>query len=243
MCIQLVLTVEKGVMMSLLKATKASSKVRYRLVKMPARQDEKAWYAAHAIVQTTSLRQIAEQMVREGSKYAEHEILGIAEQMIDVITERLRDGHSVNFGSMMRFRPSIKGRFETQDEAFDPKKHQLRVAVSVGRRLLKAVEDVTVECVDEKKMPEILDVSATPYGDSHFIEITGLHLYQKHLGDGANWSIRTADAHYPIKEVVQKTSGRLVTFLFPQATLPHGTEVTLVLTVGKSEFSSNPILL
>ena len=89
--------------MKRLNETKSSNKVRYRLVETPIQKEGKACYAARAVVRTTSLRQIAEQMVREGSKYAEHEILGIAEQMIGVIIDRLRDGDSVNFGSIMRY--------------------------------------------------------------------------------------------------------------------------------------------
>ena len=226
-----------------LKETKTSSKVRYRLVETPMQKEGKTCYAARAVVQNTSLRQIAAQMVREGSKYAEHEILGIAEQMIDVIIDRLRDGHSVNFGSMMRFRPSIKGSFDAKDEAFDPKTHQLVVAVSAGSRLRKALEGVTVECLDEAKLPEIREVTVEPLGDLRIVEVTGICLRQNNLGDGANWWIYTADQHYPISSVVQKASGRTVTFVLPQSAIPRGTEATIVLKVGKREFKSSPITL
>lgn len=229
--------------MKRLNETKSSNKVRYRLVETPIQKEGKACYAARAVVRTTSLRQIAEQMVREGSKYAEHEILGIAEQMIGVIIDRLRDGDSVNFGSIMRFRPSIKGNFESKGETFDPKNHQLVVAVSAGSRLRNALEGVTVECLDEVKTPEIRSVTAAPLGDLHVVEVTGVHLYQKNLGNGASWWIRTADQQIPIPNVAQKNSGRTVTFLLPRATIPNGIEATVVLKCGKSEFTSAPITL
>ena len=226
-----------------LKETKSSSKVRYRLVETPVQKEGKACYAARAVVQTTSLRQIAEQMVREGSKYAEHEILGIAEQMIGVIIDRLREGHSVNFGSMMRFRPSIKGNFESKGETFDPKTHQLVVAVSAGSRLRNALEGVTVECLDEVKNPEIRSVTVAPLGDLHVVEVSGIHLYQKNLGNGASWWICTADQQIQIPNVAQKTSGRTVTFLLPHATIPKGVEAPIVFKRGKNEFKSNPFTL
>ena len=226
-----------------LKETKSSSKVRYRLVETPVQKEGKACYAARAVVQTTSLRQIAEQMVREGSKYAEHEILGIAEQMIGVIIDRLRDGHSVNFGSMMRFRPSIKGNFDSKEEPFDPKTHQLVVAVSAGSRLRHALDGVAVECLDDGKMPEIRNVTVEVLGDLHFVEVSGIHLYQKNLGNGASWWIRTADTQVLIPNVVQKPSGRTVTFLLPHATIPKGVEATIVFKRGKNEFKSNPFTL
>lgn len=229
--------------MKRLKETKSSNKVRYRLVETPIQKEGKPCYAARAVVRTTSLRQIAEQMVREGSKYAEHEILGIAEQMIGVIIDRLRDGDSVNFGSIMRFRPSIKGNFESKGEPFDPKTHQLVVAVSAGSRLRDALEGVTVECLDEVKKPEIRSVTVAPLGDLHVVEVSGIHLYQKNLGNGASWWICTADQQIQIPNVAQKTSGRTVTFLLPHATIPNGVEATVVLKRGKSEFKSNPFTL
>jgi hypothetical protein len=227
----------------MLNETKNSNKIRYRLVETPIKKEGKVCYAARAVVQPMSLAQIAQQMVREGSKYAEHEIVGIAEQMMDVIIHQLRSGKSVNFGSVMRFRPSIKGRFESKEDAFDLKAHQLRVAVSAGSRLRDALEGVAVECVDEVKMPEIRAVTVDTLGKMRWVEVTGKYLYQKNLGDGANWWVRVADKQHPIAEVVQKPTGRTVTFLLPQTTIPVGTEVTIGLKVGKNEFSSDPITL
>jgi hypothetical protein len=227
----------------MLSETKTSNKIRYRLVETPIKKDGRVCYAARAVVRPMGLAQIAEQMVREGSKYAEHEIVGIAEQMMDVIIYQLRSGYSVNFGSVMRFRPSIKGRFESKEDTFDLKEHQLRVAVSAGSRLRNALDGVAVECVDEVKMPEIRAVSVEHPGQLHLVEVTGRHLYQKHLGDGVSWWARVADKQHPIMDVVQKSSGRTVTFLLPQAIFPIGTEVTIVLKVGKNEFSSALITL
>lgn len=227
----------------MLNEMSSSDKIPYRLVETPIRKDGKSCYAARVIVQPMSLRQIAAQMVREGSKYAEHEIVGIAEQMVDVIIHQLRNGRSVNFGSVMRFRPSIKGRFNAKDEAFDPKAHQLRIAVSAGRRVKNALEGVTVECVDKVNIPEIRSVTVEHPGAVCLIEVTGNHLYQKNLGNGASWWIRTADKQDPITEVVQKRSGRNVTLLVPHSTFPNGTEATLVLKIGKNEFCSAPIRL
>lgn len=185
----------------------------------------------------------AAQMVREGSKYAEHEIVGMAEQMIDVILHQLRNGHSVNFGSAMRFRPSIKGCFHAKDEPFDPKVHQLRLAVSAGRRMKHVLEGVAVECADKVNLPEIRSIVVEHPGATHLIKVSGAHLYQKNLGNGASWWIRTADKQHPITEVVQKRTGRTVTFLLPQSSFPIGTEATFVLKVGKNEFCSDLIRL
>ena len=220
-----------------------SDKIRYRLVETPIRKDEKPCYAARVIVDPMSLRQIAAQMVREGSKYAEHEIVGMAEQMIDVIMHQLRNGRSVNFGSVMRFRPSIKGCFHAKDEPFNPKVHQLRLAVSAGRLMKHALEGVAVECADQEKLPEIRSVVVEHPGATHLVKVIGTHLYQKNLGSGASWWIRTANTQYPITEVVQKRTGRSVTFLLPQSTFPIGTEATFVLKVKENEFCSAPIRL
>ncbi|MBR5592045.1 MAG: hypothetical protein IKW38_05905 [Kiritimatiellae bacterium] len=227
----------------LLNVRNTIANIAYRLIPLPYLVRGKQYYAARAEIHPASLKTIAQQMVREGSKYAEHEILGIAEQMMDVIIDNLRHGRSVNFGSVMRFRPTIKGAFTNKDEAFDSSKHQLLVSVSAGSRLRHALEGVAVECVDQVNLPEIRSVVVEHPGATHLVEVIGAHLYQKNLGSGASWWIRTAEKQNPITEVVQKRTGRNVTFLLPQSTFPIGTEATFVLKVGKNEFCSDPIRL
>lgn len=121
-----------------------AEKIQYRLTPIPNRNGGNGGFAARAVVRSLGLKQIAEQMVREGSKYSENEIIAIADQLFSVVLNRLKNGFSINLGSMLRIRPSIKGKFEREDEAFDPKKHKIFVAVSVGRWLREKIQDTKV---------------------------------------------------------------------------------------------------
>lgn len=218
-------------------ATDDARKIHYRLVEIPNRDGERECYAARACITPMSLRAIAQQMVREGSKFAQHEILSMAEQMIDVITDQLRNGHSVNFGSMMHFRPSIKGRFDTEDEAFNPSKHELLVSVSVGRGLRSALKDVKPELLSGPSHPEMRAVSITPSEQTNLIRITGKHLYYKELGETANWFIRIDNKLNPVTPIFQKPNGREVLFTLPTATYPVGTEAAFILRLSRSNSS------
>lgn len=204
-------------------------------------------YAARAVVKPMNLRQIARQMVREGSKYAEHEILGVAEQMIDVIIDRLRHGASVNFGSMMRFRPSIKGGFESATEPFDAKKHQLKVAVSAGPWLRNALDGVAVEPMVAVTFPQIIDVEVGEAEDANVVQLFGRHLYRKDLGKGSQWLIRSEKKSTELRPLAQKRNGREVMFVLDGRIYPPGTTVIFVLRVkeGKAwqEYASEAVTL
>ena len=95
----------------MLKATsmeREQAKIRYTLQAVPpkARKDagEEGPYAAHVEIRTASLKSIAAQMVREGSKYSEAEILAITTQLMETVAYRLANGESVNLGSTVRDR-------------------------------------------------------------------------------------------------------------------------------------------
>lgn len=218
--------------------------VQYTLSPMPPDAKGHITYGAHAIVKSCGLRAIADQMKREGSKYAQGEILAIAEQMIDVIINRLQNGYSVNFGSMMRFRPSIKGRFETKDAPFDPAQHELLVAVSVGRRLRKALEGVSVEQVADQTIPELNSVEVSCSSGTRFFKVNGYHLNRS----DAKWFIKVGKKTYWLDPVSQKKTGREVLLFQPEKTLSAGTEATLGLRVTTAAgtqdyFYHTPIIL
>ena len=231
----------------LLNVRNTIANIAYRLIPLPYLVRGKQYYAARAEIHPASLKTIAQQMVREGSKYAEHEILGIAEQMMDVIIDNLRHGRSVNFGSVMRFRPTIKGAFTNKDEAFDSSKHQLLVSVSAGSRLRHALEGVTVEKVDAITTPELRDVEVTPSGETTFVQVNGRHLYCEQLGKQAKWFVITNQQRTAIKPILQKKSGKEVLFSLNTADYPTGTTIQLLFQQEKGAtrqtFMSAPVTL
>lgn len=139
------------------------AKISYALQPVPpkARKDatKDGPYAAHVVASTASLATLAQQMVREGSKFSEAEIVSMMTQMMDVIADRLSHGESVNLGSMVRLRPAIRGTFETVQTPFDEKSHQVVVTATIGSKLRKIVQGVKVELVDHVVVPKVTSVN------------------------------------------------------------------------------------
>lgn len=220
-----------------------SCKVQYRVCGVPNPKGGNACYAGRAVMKKASLRSIAEQMEREGSKYAQHEILGIAEQMIDVIVDRLRHGETVDFGSMMRIRPSIKGRFESEMDRFDDSRHELEVVVTAGSQLRKALEGVGAEKVGALAYPEITSAEVTQGEEVTLVYIRGRRLYRTDLGKGAQWSLTIDGTTIDVKPLLQKLNGRYVTFSFTPEQLPAGAVATLTLKLANNYETSIPLPL
>jgi hypothetical protein len=213
-------------------------KVQYRVCAVPNPKGGHACYAGRAVMKKASLRTIAEQMEREGSKYAQYEILGIAEQMIDVIIDRLRHGETVDFGSMMRIRPSVKGRFESETDEFDTKRHVLEVVVTAGAQLRSALEGVAAEKVDAVVYPEIKSAEVTSGAGVTIVEVYGTRLYCKDFEREAKWILKVGDLATKVSPLMQKPNGRRVTFSFPHAQYPLGTEATLALQLANGRTTS-----
>lgn len=142
--------------------TKEEAKIRYTLLPVPPKarkvEAQTTPYAARVVMKTASLRSIAEQMVREGSKFSEAEILAMMTQMMDAIAYRLTNGETVNLGSMLRLRPAIRGTFESAEAPFDPRQHEVIVSANIGRRLRKIIQQTTTEQVSPVKTPELTQV-------------------------------------------------------------------------------------
>lgn len=230
-----------------IKKGRRSNKVQYHLVKMKNQKEGTERYAARTISRSSNLKTIAEQMVNEGSKYSEYEILGIAEHLIKVIIEELREGKSVNFGSVMHFRPSIKGVFTDKEETFDAAKHKVCVAVSAGSQLRNVLKDVPVELLKAEAVPEITSVQLTPSAQDTIVQLFGRHLYCEGLGERAKWFVKKGKQRTEVTPLMQKKSGREVLVSLPQKTYPTGTEVTFILQKQdgniSTEYASNPIVL
>ena len=206
-------------------------KVRYQICVTPQRENEAPCYGARAEVKTVSLRAIAEQVEREGSKYDASEVICITEHVIGAIIDRLRHGYSVNFGSMMRFRPSIKGRFEHEEDEFDANRHQLVVAVSAGSQLRHALDGVSVERIKQTTTPKIRKVDVSLTESMILVQVMGSALYRQDLGETAQWFIEVDHTRKPIQPQIQKQNGREVIFSLPRKTYAQGTTFTLILRI------------
>ena len=84
-------------------------------------------YFARVHAEVKSLRELAETMVREGSKYKATEIFAILQDFTDLTIRLLQEGYAINVGSLVRFRPSIRGKFTSEEDVFTRGVHQIVV--------------------------------------------------------------------------------------------------------------------
>ena len=138
-----------------------SAAIRYDVVKNALLEKSKGEvsYFARVHANTKSLREVAETMVREGSKYSAYEVYCILESFATVVTRLLQEGNAVNVGSLVRFRPSIQGKFEGEGDSFQRGTHRILVRASIGSALRNVAAGATVTRVAAAlPLPELLAV-------------------------------------------------------------------------------------
>lgn len=134
--------------------------VRYDVVKNCAQSKTlgRDVFCSRTSTKVKSLTEVADTMVREGSKYETNEVVAILEKFAKVTTRFLQEGYAVNVGSLVRFRPSIRGKFETVDEAFSKAKHRIVVQASVGSALRNVAATASVQRITAIPLPVISTV-------------------------------------------------------------------------------------
>jgi hypothetical protein len=138
-----------------------SSAIRYNLAKNAILEKSKGElsYYARVVANTKSLREVAETMVREGSKYSAYEVYCVLEFFTDVVTRLLKEGNAVNVGSLVRFRPSILGKFAAESDNFQRGTHRIMVRACVGSALRNVAASAPVMRVSGAvPLPELLEV-------------------------------------------------------------------------------------
>ena len=208
---------------------RTQAKIRYSLQPVPpkARSGDgtEGPYAAHVQIRPASLRSIAEQMVREGSKYSESEIIAIISQLMETIAYRLTNGESVNLGSMLRLKPAIRGTFSTLETPFNAAEHEIVVSATIGSNLRKIIQQATVEHVERSTSPKLLqvvpfDVSSANMPNFSFI-VRGSHLTSVPKGATASWFIRVNGDVRALEPIACDNQKAL--FQLPYAHYPVGT--------------------
>ena len=138
-----------------------SAAIRYDVVKNALLEKSKGEvsYFARVHANTKSLREVAETMVREGSKYSAYEVYCILESFATVVTRLLQEGNAVNVGSLVRFRPSIQGKFEGEGDSFQRGTHRILVRACIGSALRNIASTASAMRVTPAlPMPELLAV-------------------------------------------------------------------------------------
>lgn len=111
-------------------------------------------FSARVIAKETySTKQLAERMVSEGCAVKATTIRLVLTEFADLIGKLMAEGRAVNIGGLVRFRPSVRGTFDSVDAAFNTAKNAIVVNASIGSRMRAAAALSGVKRLDDIEMP------------------------------------------------------------------------------------------
>ena len=199
-------------------------------------------------------------MVREGSKYKSSEIFAILQDFTDLTIRLLQEGYAVNVGSLVRFRPSIRGKFTSENDTFTRGVHRIIVRSATGSILRNVAASTTVERISATSHPQIRLVYNSITGKANTVcsngtlSIQGVHLAWNRENseegffvtlDGATQQcevlhVNEADTHALLKLPHALQEGDSITLSFRTRT---ATENGLVTTTYSTPLQYEPIEL
>jgi hypothetical protein len=100
---------------------------------------------------TAELEDVIAVMAQQGCTIFKTDILSVLEAYHSAIEYLLRDGHSVSTPGA-KYRVTIGGVFAGSDDAFDPARHQVRVSIRPGKRMLQALEHAEWAKLESNKL-------------------------------------------------------------------------------------------
>lgn len=101
---------------------------------------------------TAELEDVIERMIAQGSTVVKPDILSVLEDYHSAIESMVLEGMNVNTPGA-NFKVSIKGVFDGNTDAYDPSRHQVRAAVSPGKRFRNAIEERAQPVKQEAQTP------------------------------------------------------------------------------------------
>lgn len=144
-------------------------------------------YFARVHAEVKSLRELTETMVREGSKYKASEIFAILQDFTNLTIRLLQEGYAINVGSLVRFRPSIRGKFTSEEDVFTRGIHRIVVASATGSVLRNVAADALVERVNKSDtLPKLSTIHNATTGRMNTLSHTKLLTV---LGKRLTWDI------------------------------------------------------
>jgi len=102
---------------------------------------------------TAELEDIIERMIAQGSTVVKADILSVLEDYHSAIESMVLEGMNVNTPGA-NYKVIIKGVFNGNTDAYDPSRHQVRAAVSPGKRFRKAIEERAQLVKQEAQKPK-----------------------------------------------------------------------------------------
>jgi len=102
--------------------------------------------------QRYTIEQVYEYMTREGSTLTKAEALAAFEEVTQGIINIVREGNTV-VTPLVNIMPSISGVFDSDEDSFDPERHQVNLRMTPGVRLRKVPPSISTNKV-RPRMPQ-----------------------------------------------------------------------------------------
>jgi hypothetical protein len=114
----------------------------------------------------------------------------ILEAFAEVVSRLLKEGYAVNVGSLVRFRPSILGRFNSDTETFSRGTHRIVVKACVGTSLRNVAASATVARISATWVPEMTSIYNGMTGEENTVTPEGNIVI---AGKRLKWNLSAAD--------------------------------------------------
>ncbi|MCB0195594.1 MAG: DUF4469 domain-containing protein [Anaerolineae bacterium] len=135
-----------------------STQVKYKVVPSAfSNNDNKQYHASVEAYKSLDLEDIIEEMEFRHSSLTTSDMAAMFVDFGRTVIKRIKEGDRVST-DLFQISLSIKGKFNSLDDAFDKKRHKVRICINPSRAFTKAVtQDVQVEKkVTEQPMPKLM---------------------------------------------------------------------------------------
>jgi hypothetical protein len=106
-------------------------------------------------LENKSLDHVIKYMVEEGSGLTRHQAMAYFERLSQAVMHFTEEGHSVST-PLFQVRTTISGVFIDMFDSFDPKRHELHIRISSGKRLQKFSKKIKVKKVSKSPRSPML---------------------------------------------------------------------------------------
>jgi hypothetical protein len=116
----------------------------YYLVDNPMTPDPTDRRAVVQVGKSYTIADIIDQMISRGSTVTKAEALSVFEELGLAIENILKEGNSIKT-DLFRITPTISGVFTSNEDSFDPERHEVRLRINPGLRLRETENKISVE--------------------------------------------------------------------------------------------------
>lgn len=129
--------------------------IKYYLQPNPITPDPNDQSARVSSNKVHDLNSITDMMLKRGSTVTKADVLAVLDIFIDVVTDEIADGNSVNI-PLVNIRPSVTGAFTNVGDSFDPSRHVKRASISPGVVLMNKMRAAKVEKISQPTPAPVL---------------------------------------------------------------------------------------